>query len=154
MADVHVLSVRIQDKAGDSKSMALYFPSTVTMAEIQGFADLFIPDLDDAIDGKILSAAVQMSIDLPAGLKATAADGNTVHEGALLRYDAANTDYTWSVFVPSWANANFAGNTVDTTAEMLAVSGRLVLGVTNAMPSDKFANDLLTYSGGERSFRK
>lgn len=156
MALVNTISFQITDFAGGVKSMTVYFPATATAAEMAEFVTDFSPLLDEVIDGKITAATVTTQATLPGGLKADPVSGNTVHEGALLSYDAADTVYTHSVFVPSWENAGFSGDTVLATGDYDAVQDAFVSGAVDdaPFPSDRYANDLTSYSGGVRKFRK
>jgi len=156
MALVNLVSFQITDFAGKVKAMPIYFPATATLTELAEFVTDFSPLLDDVIDGKITSAEITIQAALPGGLKADAVDGNRVREGALLSYVAADTNYRHSVFVPSWENAGFAGDTVLETGDYAAVEDALVAGAVDdaPFPSDRYANDLTSYIEGVRTFRK
>jgi hypothetical protein len=154
MALVNVYSARIQDHTGDVKTMALYFPATTTLAQITAFSDAFLAALDPVIDGVVAEAAVTLSIPVPAALKDVAVVGNTVHEGALLRFDCTNSNYCLSAFVPSWENAGFTGNAVSAAGDYGNLEGIIVAGSGGAIPTDRDGNDLVTFTGGDRTFRK
>lgn len=156
MALTNLLSVQVTDADGKVKTMPLYFASTTTLAELQGYADDMLPLLDAVIDGKITQATVTLQLTLVGGLKGSAVDGNRVREGALLRFPADNTIYKHGIFVPSWKNTGFAGDVVLQTgayntfqATISAGAGDPVIEVT-----DEYGNDLNAILSGERRFRK
>jgi len=157
MALITTMSFGIVDFAGKRKTMPVRFLATVTDAELQDAVDDLAPLIDGAIDGKIVDVTVTKTFVLPGGLKATAVNGNRVREGALLTFDAANTNFSYSIFVPSWENAGFSGDTVLDTGiygdlqTALEVGGNAGAGID---PTDEQGNDLTSYLGGERAFRK
>lgn len=153
----NILSISIQDHSGNTKSLPLFFDDTTTLAELQAYATDFLPALDAVIDGKIVGATVELGITLPGGLKSSAVDGNTVHEGANLTYSAEGTEYAHTIYVPTWVNAGFAGDTPLTTGGYATVQGDLAGQVpesTGVESTDKYGNDLSTYIRGKRAFRK
>lgn len=151
-----VASITFEDFAGDRKTAALYFDDTATLADITTIMQGWASQLDDVVDPKVVSIQVALAIALPEGLKADAVDGNTVHEGALLSYSATGTARTFSVYVPGWAEAGFAGNTVVDTGDQDTAIQTVVTGIVGATadPSDAYSNDIVAYSGGKRAFRK
>jgi hypothetical protein len=149
MALVHTIGVSVQDFTGAKKSMALYVPAALSLATVQGDMDTFLPKLDAAIDGKIVSCEITMALSLVAGLKGAAASGNTVREGVSQRYSATSSSFVYSQYIPSWANAGFAGNVPLTTGVYATEeTGLAVFG------SDRDANLLIAYLSGKRAFRK
>jgi len=153
MALVSVISIGIEDYTGGKKkrkTLPLYVLATMTLAQIQTLVNDFTAELDGAIDGKIVDAGVFIALSIPGTLKADPIVGNTVHEGAGLSFDAANTAYSYGVYIPSWKNAGFSGDQVDMQAPFsTAVNEFLAVSVT-----DEDGNDLVSYQGGERTFRK
>jgi len=156
MALVNSVSIQITDFAGKPKSVPIYFPDTATLAELAEFITDFTPLLDAAIDGKITQATITLQATLPGGLKGSAVDGNRVREGALLSYDCADTVYTHSVYIPTWENAGFTVDTVLNSGVYDDVINALVAGAVDdaPFPTDRYANDLTSYIGGVRTFRK
>jgi len=150
MAVVDVLSYTIQDAAGKQKTFAQYIASGTTVSDIQDIVNTGAVALDACIDGKIISAQVQIGLDLPAGLKADAVDGNRVREGVLLDYTADDTSYRQSFYVPSWENDGFVADSddVDNTG-VYATFITFVLGFF-----DRNGNALSSFIDGVRTFRK
>lgn len=151
-----VASISITDFAGDTKSVPMSFDDSASLADITTIMQAWATQLDDVVDGKIDSIQVNLAIALPAGLKAAAVTGNTVHVGALLNYDADDTQYTYSVFVPSWAEAGFSGKNVVNTGNQATAIATVVSGAVGATadPTDEFGNDITAYVAGTRKFRK
>jgi hypothetical protein len=150
MAVVDVLSYTVQDAAGKQKTFAQYIATGTTVTDIQDIVNTGAPLLDAVVDGKIISAQVQLALDLPGGLKADAVDENRVREGALLDYTADDTSYRQSFFVPSAKNDDFVADSddVDNSGAMAAFI-TFVLGFF-----DRAGNALSSYIGGVRTFRK
>lgn len=157
MALVNILSYQIQDDNGTPKSMPIYFPAGLTIAQIQSASDLFAADIDAAIAGIVSEVQLTINLTLPGGLKSVVSEFCDAQRGALLGYRAANTKYRHSIFVPTWPDAGFDGDDVSgtytegNTLEQDFVDG---LGATLLAPSDKQANDLTAYLDGAKAFRK
>lgn len=150
MALVHVVSVSIMDYLGDTKPMPLYIPATVSLATLDSVLDTTLNALDDAIDGQIVGVSVTLSRDLPAGLKGAAVAGKDVHNGANLTYDPADTDYAFSIYVPTWEEAGFAGQSVLTSGVYGTAEGMLV---TDNW-TDRDGNTFDSFVAGNRTRRK
>ena len=158
MATIVTVSFGITDFAGKRKTAPFLFPSGSSDAQIQTFIDNAAIDLDAVIDGKLADVFVTRQFNLPAvGLKGSAINGNMVREGALLSFDVASTPYGYSVYVPSWSNTGFSGNTVLNTGARSVFIADLVDGAalgTTIQAADRYANDIVSYLGGKRTFRK
>ena len=150
MALVHVISVGVVDYLGDRKPITLYIPATVSLATLDGVLDTTLNALDDAIDGQIVDVAVTLSRDLPAGLKSSPVSGKDVHNGANLTYDPADTDYAFSIYVPTWKEAGFAGQTVVTSG----VYGTAETQLVTDNWTDRDGNTFDSYVAGNRTRRK
>lgn len=150
MALVHTVSVAILDYLGETKTIPLYIPSTVSLATLDSILDTTLNALDDAIDGQIKSVAVTLSRDLPSGLKSSPVTGKDVHNGANLTYDPADTDFAWSVFIPTWEEAGFSGQEVLTSGVYGTFEDQLV---TDNW-TDRNGNTLENFVDGNRTRRK
>jgi len=150
MALVNVLSIGITDFTGKRKTIALFTPATLSVANLQTLSDNLLPDLDAVIDGQITDVSVQLALTVVSGLKAEPVEGNTVREGANLTYTVENSDYAYSAYIPSWENAGFEGNVVLTSG----VYGTLEDDFTTLSVSDRDANALTAFIKGVRTFRK
>ncbi len=150
MALVHTVSVGIVDYLGDRKTIPLYIPATVSLATLDSVLDTTLNALDDAIDGQIVDVGVFMVRDLPSGLKSSPVSGKDVHNGANLTYDPADTDFAFSIYVPTWKEAGFAGKTVvDTT-----VYGTAEEQLVTDNWTDRDGNTFDSYVTGSRVRRK
>jgi hypothetical protein len=149
MAIVSTIGIRIRDYVGGEKSFPLYVPATVSLATIQSELNAFLPELDAVIDGKIELAVVTIGLTLPSGMKGAPVTGHTVREGVLNSYDAANTDFKFSPYWPSAAEAGFVGNSWLNTGIYATANGGPIV-----FASDKDGNALSSYLSGRRTFRK
>lgn len=150
MAIVHTVSVKVVDYLGDPKTIPLHTPSTVSLATLETVLDTTLNALDDAIDGQITEVVVSFQIDLPAGLKSSPVAGKDVHNGANLTYDPQDTNYAYSLYIPTWEEAGFAGQDVLTTGVYDTLEDILI---TDNW-TDENGNTLLAFSGGKRTRRK
>lgn len=148
MALVDVMSFQITDYTGDVKSAVAHIPSGETVANLQTIADLLGPEIDAAIDGKVTGISVTLALEVNGTIKGSPVTGNTVHEGALLTFSAADTDDVHSIYVPSWENAGFSGKTVNNSGVYTTLIDDLV------QNSNRHGDMLVAYLRGKRSFRK
>lgn len=153
MALVNTVSVKIQDYVGgkgSTKSVVLYIPTTVSLSALNTLMTTLLPKLDDAIDGVIESARVDLALTMPGGLKSTPVIGQDVHNGANITYDPDATDFAFSIYVPTWSIAGFAGQDVDNTGVYAALISEII--ADNF--TDRDGNTFLAYTGGVRARRK
>lgn len=158
MALVNILSYEIWDDNNSPKSMPLFFPTGLTVPQIQAASDLYAPVLDAAIAGTINSVALTIQLTLPSGLKTLTSEACDSERGALLPFKCANTRYRHSIFVPTWPDAGFIGDEVNGAfAEGNTLITDIVSGLGTALlaPSDKYANDITAYlNQGKKAFRR
>jgi hypothetical protein len=153
MAAVNELSYKIIGDQGDTKTLVVYFPATVTVTQMLSFSDDFAPLLDAVIDGVIQTATIKLAVTLPGGLRTTPVATSDVHEGALLTFDVASTTFAFSHYIPTWRDysddqVNLAGTGVG------AFITELEDGDGTISPSDRYANDLLTNTAATKVNRK
>lgn len=155
MALVSIISFGITDFAGKRKSFPIYVPATATLAQMQAWATAGAPILDALIDGKIDDVSFTLAGTLPGGLKADAVSGNTVREGALWAWDAATTDFEYGDYMPSAANADFVGDTLDdTNTDVTDWIAQMTASGAGTEATDRYGNDITAYIRGRRTFRK
>lgn len=154
MALTNLLSVSVMDASQGVKAIPIYFPTSVTVANLQTFFTSLAPLLDACIDAKITSAQATTQLTVPGGIKTDAVVGNTVHEGALFSFNAAATIYKPSIYFPSWENAGFAADVALESTPYDALLAAITAGLSTFQPSDKYANDISSVVGGVRKFRK
>lgn len=148
MADPVAVSISLQDFSGKRKSIIYFMAPTSTLADAQTAYDITAPKLDAVIDARIIGAHVTLPLTPEGTEKAAAIDGNRVREGALLGYSVDGSTKRFSLYVPSWKNAGFSGDTVvNTGAYATAIADILNY-------SDDNARAVLSYLEGERTFRK
>jgi len=148
MADPVAISISLQDFSGKRKSIVYFIDPASTVADAQAAYEITAPKLDAAIDARILSAHVTLPLTPEGTEKATAVDGNRVREGALLGYTVDGSSKRFGLYVPSWKNAGFSGDTVLHTGVYATAIDDLL------NYSDENARAILSYIEGERTFRK
>lgn len=153
MAD-SLLSVKVVDDAGKSKTVPVFFTSSVTPANIQTFATDFIPLLDATIDGMITEATVTLDITVPGGIKASPVVDSTVRRGAVESF-ANPSRFNWSLYIPSFSLALITGGNIDITdAAVIALNAAYVTGAGGFTPSNGLGLDLTAFLRAAESFRK
>lgn len=153
---VHVVSVQVTDDGGKSATViGLYVPDTVTIAQLQAWLNIFLPDLDVITAGKITRAGVNLGLTLPGGLKATAVNDRPVNNGANMSFSAAGTSYRSTVWIPAIDQGLVTGQVLQTGDALFTdFKTDLVTGDGTVAPTDKFGNDLTAFLSGDLSFRK
>jgi hypothetical protein len=156
MALTTLISFGIVGAQGKSKRVPVYIVATANDTEIQAAIDAIAPAMDAAIDGQITDVLVTKAFTLPGGLKSSANDPSHAREGALLSFDAAGTNYTYSVYVPTWEEAGFADDTVLSSGSYAALEAALIAsyGAGSRALTDPYGNDLTAFLQGKRTFRK
>lgn len=150
-----ILSFGIVDADGDKKTLPVYIPSGLTLAQMQTFADDLAPKLHAVIDGEITDITATFSLSIAAGAAGAAVAGSEVQKGVLLDFVAADTQYVHGVYVPTWKNANFSGNEINLAGTgVSAFIAEFTTGATPALPSDRYGNDLTSLKKGTKRFRK
>jgi len=150
MAEVNVISIGIVDYLGDRKTLPMYLPAATTLTTINTLLGTMLPLLDAVIDGKIADASVALSLTLPGGLKADAIAGKDVHNGANVTFDPADTDYAFSVYIPTWEEAGFSGQSVLNTGAYSDLFDEIV---TDNF-TDRAGNTFDAFVAGNRTRRK
>lgn len=157
MADT-LMTVGIEDDAGASKRVPVLLPSSMTLAQIQGFSDVFTPLLDAVVDGKLTSPEVTFGLTLPSGLKGSPVADSTVRRGADFSFLNASR-YKWPLYIPSWSLTLIdAGNinTTDTAPSdfLSAYTLGLVVSSVTYQPLNGYGDDLTALSKSKEAFRK
>lgn len=156
MATTSIISYGVQAASGKHRTLPVYVPSAATAANILAWIAQNAPLLDAAIGGVIDECLVTMSFALPGGLKAVPDAGSDNDYGALLSFDADSTNYSASLWVPSWSPAGFTNGANPQVIDAGAYAAFIadIVGGAGTHASDKYGNDLVTYLTGKRSFRK
>lgn len=153
MAD-SLLSVKVGDDAGKSKTVPVFFTSSVTPANIQSFATAYLPLLDAVIDGVIESASLTLDITVPGGIKTTPVVDSTVRRGAVESF-ATPGRFDWSLYVPSFSLTKITGGNIDISdADVVAFNAAYVTGAGGFTPSNGLGLDLTAFLRAMETFRK
>lgn len=155
MALVNTISIPITDDAGASRRMVYHTPAAATLAQIQTMWDLAAVELD-ALTGGIISAPdVTLALTNPGGLKVTALLDHFNRQGALISFGAADTNYSWSQFVPSLRDTLITAGAIE-----VGLSGftdwrdRMLSGDAVVLPTNPYGDDIDTFQAATLSFRK
>ena len=153
---VYLASVAITDSTGDRKTCQVYFdPGTATLAQITTWLQNLASVIDAVTDGVIQEINLSLNITLPGGLDTTAVAGTDIQRGALFGFDAENTQYRHSVWVPAFSEGSFSGDIVDeANAGVQAFEDYLTTTVNTIRASNKYGDHLTAEISGEKSFRK
>lgn len=158
MAIVDTLSIPMTDDGNNRQRLIVHFPTGLAVADIQAFWTAAAPELD-AISGSVIGLPeVTFVLTNPGGLKANPTADHLNSRGALLNFDAANSNFSWSQYVPAVLAGLYAGGTLDTgAAAFVAWRDRMLTGHAGPparLPSDRYGNDLSGLNGAALSFRK
>jgi len=157
MADT-LLSVGLLDDAGATKRNPVFLPGSMTLAQVQGWSDLFMPFLDGVTDGKITDAQVTFQLTLPGGLKSAPVTDSTVRRGADLTFETPSR-YKWPLYVPSWSLTYITSGDIDTAPTpvsdfLSAYIDGLVFSSVTYQPLNGSGFDLTALSKSKEAFRK
>lgn len=153
MAFTTVLSYSLLDSVNKRTSIRVHLPAAATVAQLQAFSDDFAAAIDGTTGCRVESALVTIPITLPGTLKA-GADVDTVRQiGANLNYDAANTNYSFTLRIPGILPALREGDVVlSSDALIQAVTTLLEDGDGTLSPVDEYGNDITQLNGAAMSF--
>lgn len=153
---VYLVSFTIHDATGDKKTAQVYFdPGTATLAQITSWIDSLAAVIDNVTDGVVEDINLTLKIPVPGALKDTPTGTPDIQRGALIAFDADNTSYRHSLWVPAFFDLGWTGDVVDNfNAAVQALALYLTTTVNTVRASDKYGNHLLDYIEGVKSFRK
>jgi len=155
MAEVSIITFSLRDDAGKRSSVPVYVPATATQAQLEALADAIAPELDMVTGAVIEGITISLAHTLPEGLKVVTVADSLNGMGALFSFDAADTPYSYSVFVPAIRPSLVTLGVIDVAdADIAAFVTAMHDGTAEADPSYRFANDLLLLHGVEVRFRK
>ena len=152
------LFVRIRDEDGDSSTMTLKFPDSLTVTDILDYAGDFLPLLDAVIDGRIEAAGVCAAVTLPGGLKASPINNCDVQHGCQFLFRAGG--YPVRLRVPTFKPTLFTAGSKDadmSDADVLNLRNSITAGLTpNAVlvqPSSNRGEDIDEWISATENFR-
>lgn len=122
------VSIRFIDNDGTPASEVIQFANNHTLAQITGFLDATIQNLDDSIDPQITSVKIELEYALPVGLKTEPNAGRAVARGALLGYRSV-AGAPVAVYVPGTKDAFLVGGGVSLSGTLAAFADSITNGV-------------------------
>jgi len=154
MAAVDIVSFKVRDDFGASRTIPIAIATGATLANITTWAQAVELALDAVMDGFVEDITVSLSIALNAGKKTATSGGNRVGTGARLTYDVDQSDYSDSVFVPTWEDAGFSGENVINTGDYATLITLLKTATNGITATDKDGLAFLTFLRGLYAQRK
>jgi len=148
MALVTVASFKAKDHRGKSRTVPFFFAQTATLSAIQSAMDDIISAYDAMADAQVIESTVHLALTLPSGIKSSPASGNTVNEGALTNWSAANSSNTHGIFFPAIAETSWSGDVLTAGSELTALQDAVEVTRNEA---GEFLNG---YNYSERKVRK
>jgi len=160
MALTDVITISIVDNDGDRRSLPIYMPTGLTLAQLNDGAAQIAAQVDAVIDGQIIEMSVTHNVTLPGGLKAGPVAFCEVQKGALFSFFAAGTNRTYSTYIPTFRPDLFINDDVDSSDADVSVletnylDGWGLTGGGTLAPSDEYGNDLTFLKKAVKTFRK
>lgn len=158
MANVDTLSIPVIGDGGKVKRALINFPAGLAVADIQGFWTVAAPEFDLIHDGITSAPTLTTLLTNPGGLKVSPVIDSTVRRGGLLSFDPADTNFSWSQYIPAiGATYIVAGALNSDHADIVAWRTRMIsghVGPPARLPSDRYGGDISAFISGVVSFRK
>ncbi len=117
MSDPQLLSVQILDALGVVTTHTLFIdaPSTVTIANLQTFANDYLPLLDGITSGMIVGVKVDVPLNVVAGLKSAPVAASEVERNGLFNFGLSGSKYKNGILVPSISESLLVNGKIDLT---------------------------------------
>lgn len=152
----------IQDEKGKTSTTEINLATATTFADADIMAGQMALLIDDMITGAITRIGIVATVDLPVGLKATAAANSDVEEGARFQFRTANGFFS-GLRLPTFDEAAIIAGTknVDLTdADVAAFVTAMVSGLDTSgaggsgviVPVDKRNEDLTALEFAKEQF--
>lgn len=156
-----IVSYGVQDADGDRKTVPVYgyFDDGVaTLASIAAWVAARAADLDDILDGQIVSISKTLYQSLPGGLKPAPNVGSDTERGAILTYalSGLSAAHSYTQEIPALLPAIYAGDGLDFgNAALVAWIAGLTPPYGTITPTEEnWASALASVRRGRKSFRK
>ncbi len=154
------ITTTIRDADDSTRAVAVWVPQgTLTLAQINEWAQTFAERLDAVIDGVITGQEIALEATLPVGLKASPVAASNVEETALISFDTS-TPYRDSVAIPTWTQTLFNKKDVIQTGtawdEFLEafITGLDLTGASNIAASTKLEDTYTSVARARKVFRR
>lgn len=152
----------IRDGKGQTSTMEIALPSTLTLAKAIAFAGDMALLINNIITGAITRIGIALMIDLPSGLRATPLTTSDVEEGARFQFRTNQGHYT-SLRIPTFSEGKIVPGSrqVDLTDGQVAafVTGMVngididpTAGTDIVQPSDKRNEDIVALVSAKEQF--
>jgi len=151
------ISFKYRDATSSETTEVMHIPATFTPAQVQGWIDSAIEDLDDSVGVQIISVKMNLEFDLAnTTVKAAPAAGSRISSGGLLTFETED-GAPYNVFIPGLLDAHMVGGELVVAGALAAFRTKMVDGVdvggTQVIPSDRYDNSLTSFLRGKLADR-
>jgi len=157
MAVPSIISYQLTDETGVVATSPLFIntPSTITIANLQTFADAYTPLLDGITDAQITGIEVRIPLTI-TGAKSAPVGLADVERTGLFNFEQAGSNYKFGVDVPGIATdvIDSSGRIDLTISNVTNWIAFLLIATAGIRPESKFGNFLLGLVDALRTFRK
>lgn len=157
MAPPLALTYEIQDNLGVPATHVLYLTgaTSLTLANLQTFANDYTPLIDAIIDGEIIGIHMKVPLTISGAKGAPVSPGNAVEETGLFNFEQSGSNYKNGVDVPSFAASKIVNGKIDLSDTDVASWKAFILATTVGLTVvSKFANALVALLDSVITFRK
>ena len=153
MAD-DLLSFKIVDSEGNSKTTLLPIPTGQTVANVTAYAQAMALDIGVVTGGELTDITWTTNIALPGGMEAGhPITGDLIETGAELLMDSGQR-YHPSFYIPAIQNDKLQGKTIIVDADVVALHEQLVATVNTITATDGMGNALTAFIKATKSIRR
>lgn len=122
------VSIRYNDSDGTPASEVIQFANNHTLAQITGWLDAVVPNIDSVIDPQITEVVIALQYTLPVGIKTEPAAGRPVSRGGLLGYRSTGGAPV-AVYLPGLLDSFIVGGNISLSGDLLTLSNQFEDGV-------------------------
>jgi len=151
------VSFKFRDATQSETTEVLHFPATFTPAEVVGWIDSAIEDLDDSIGAQIISVKMNLEFDLSdTTVKGAPAAGSRISSGGALTFETED-GAPYNVFIPALNDAHMVGGELVVAGTLATFRTKMIdgvlVGATTVIPSDRYDNTLVSFLRGKLADR-
>lgn len=152
---VDIISYSLRDDKGSRATVQIHVPAGESLADLTALSNSVAAALDTLTGALLTGAAITQSVSLPGGIKTSPTVDEDIEVGCNFGFNAVGTQYRHTIRVPAFMDAYIIGEEADVTdADVQAFRDAIINGVSPALPSDRYSNDLDALLGTRVTFRK
>jgi len=147
------VSLKFRDATSSETTEVLHIPASFTPAQVIGWVDSAIEDLDDSIGAQIISIKMNLEYDLAnMTLKAAPTAGSRISSGGVMTFETVD-GAPYNVYIPALLDAHMVAKQLVVAGALAAFRTKMVDGVdvggTQVIPSDRYDNTLTSFLRGK-----